>query len=170
MCRSVIGNKYFLFSESKALDLYDAIDNSAENKEEKLKKEINSIYINYKFAFYILTGIGYIDLFYKICSAKENTDIKRQKYILNVISAKLQDKHKLFSYKKNTNHDDFESSIVIALMKSDSLMRDFDYLAYSALIFQWQEQTKSEIIFDILLDNELDITIVELKEIRELIL
>ena len=35
-------------------------------------------------------------------------------------------------------------------MKNDSLMRDFDYLQFSISMFQWQEYTKKQHLYDIL--------------------
>ena len=52
ICRSIIGNKYFSFSEQKANELFEQINRLTIPKKEKLKKEIDSIYINYKLAFY----------------------------------------------------------------------------------------------------------------------
>lgn len=165
MCRSIIGNKYFKFSEKKANLLFKQIDNSRIPKKEKLKKEINTIYINYKLAFYVATGISYIDLLVKATTKKEKeTDINKIE-LLNIFINRLIEYGKLYRYRENNRHDDLESSIIIALMKNDILKRDFDYLAYSALMYQWQEHTKSEICFDILCDGKSSLSIDELREL-----
>lgn len=173
LCRSIIGNKYFSFSTTKAHELYDAINRSDEKNEIKLRREIDSIYINYKLAFYVLSGIAYIDLLYKISKKSKTLTDKDEIKLVNIIYKKLNNNFELFPYRKSNNHDDFESSVIIALMKSDSLMRDFDYLAYSTILFQWQEYTKNEIYIEILLEyKELGfdhIPLEELKKAKEII-
>ena len=44
--------------------------------------------------------------------------------------------------------------MIVSLMKNDILMRDFDYLAYATIMFQWQEYTKQLILTHILSNPE----------------
>lgn len=61
----------------------------------------------------------------------------------------------LYEYTGSDRHDGLVQSLIVALMKkNDLLMRDFDNLFYSAMMYQLQEYTKSEISFEIFsLDN-----------------
>ena len=65
----------------------------------------------------------------------------------------LNERKSLVFYRKSPNHDDFYTSMIVALMKNDVLMRDFDYLTYAASMFQLQEYTKQKLFSAILLDS-----------------
>ena len=60
----------------------------------------------------------------------------------------------IYEYTGSDRHDGLVQSLIVALMKNGFLMRGFDYLFYSAMMYQLQEYTKSEISFEIFsLDN-----------------
>ncbi len=148
-CRSIIGNKPFLFSLPKAEKLFKEISEHENMQEhEKLQWEINNVYFNYKCAFYVARGIAYIDLFYWAIEKAKNDSINSELY--EKFQQELNKRKDLETYKKSPNHDDFITSMIVSLMKNDILMRDFDYLTFAASMFQWQEHTKLTLLIDIL--------------------
>lgn len=157
MCRCIIGNKYFKFSEHKANKLFLNITNSHVSQKEKLQKEINSIYINYKLALYVSMGISYIDLLAKVTN-KEKKANSDERNVYSLFRKYLLEHCSLFEYIESDRHDDLVSSLIVTLMKNDLLKRDFDYLAYSASMYQLQEYTKDEIFFAILSLNEIKLS------------
>lgn len=150
MCRCIIGRKYFSFSVQDASEFYRTIEESNKTKTQKLEKEIDTIYINYKLAFLVSAGINYFDLLYKSKRIQVDEIDNYTKELLGNFIERLKENSQLFFYQKSSHHDDFKSSIIVSLMKNDRLMRDFDYLGYAALMFQWQEYTKDQIFFEIL--------------------
>lgn len=149
LCRCIIGCKFFSFSESKAKELYNEIDSNDQlDQSQKLKIEIDNIYINYKLAYLVSIGIAYFDLFY--WSIEKIHDLNKEDIEKRLFYEEFQKELKintsLSKYKKSLRHDDFDSSMIISLMKQDYLLRDFDYLSYAANLYQMQEYTK-QIIF-----------------------
>lgn len=166
MCRCIIGNKYFSFSSKKAVVLYEYIEESTLKKTEKLEREINSIYINYKLAFHVAAAISYYDLAYRVCEKKDQENNSRKVELLDRFNSMLHQNSELYLYKKSKSHDDFVSSIIVALMKNDYLLRDFDYLAFAAIMFQWQEYTKLQICYNMLVEDiQPKPTIAELRDL-----
>ena len=152
LCRCIIGNKPFLFDASAVEKVFKRIKGDETiGDEEKLRLEIDNIYINYKCAFLVSEGISYIDLLFwvieriKSCNAEESIIYIEFKERLSALQL-------MKKYKKSNHHDDFASSMIVALMKNDLLMRDFDYLLMAASMFQWQEHTKLSLLIDILSD------------------
>jgi len=68
----------------------------------------------------------------------------------------LKEEKKLVQYKKSINHDDYVTSMIVAFMKNDILLRDFDYLAIAASMFQWQVHTKHALFLEILSESDID--------------
>lgn len=152
LCRCVIGNKPFHLDTALADGLILEIDKQQNlDNSEKLKKKIDSVYVNYKLAFLVGAGVAYADLFYWAKEKLNHYDTNSEEYVIYKEFLRLLDNQRqLTLYKKSNRHDDFVMSMIIALMKQDILMRDFDYLIYAASMFQWQEYTKKSILIDIL--------------------
>ena len=55
---------------------------------------------------------------------------------------------KLRSYDTTKRYDDFSSELIVSMMKTDCLSRDFDYLMFATILFQWQEYTKQCILLE----------------------
>ncbi len=62
----------------------------------------------------------------------------------------------MVQYKKTPEHDDYVTSMIVAFMKNDILLRDFDYLAIAASMFQWQVHTKQSLFLEILAESDID--------------
>lgn len=164
LCRCVIGTKPFYYNAKKAVIFFDKINNDTSiEQDKKIKWEIDNIYVNYKLAFLIGEGIILEDLLYwgqnkinnlRNYDIRENTEsIEIQVYESFV--KELYCEKKLKNYEVSNPHDDFITSFIIALMKNDYLMRDFDYLLFSSCMFQWQEYTKNRILYKVLLDKNI---------------
>lgn len=143
LCRCIIGTKAFTFDRDKAEELFAQKKQKTPcYRDEILIWEIDHIYINYKLAFYASVGMVYLYLISwakkEIQGAKDEDEKNRYREFLNGL-----DREKfLVQYNPSSSHNDFASSMIIALMKNDLLMRDFDYLMYAASMYQWQEYTK----------------------------
>lgn len=169
ICRCIIGFKPVAYNENIADLLF--LENQKQifdvderkNADKKLKWQIENIYVNYRIAFLSAAGLAYDDLLcwiqrkIKNLTKKEkenviNPEEKERLNIYNQFRDSLIENSALIQYRKSPNHDDFESSMIVSLMKNDMLKRDFDYLSFAAILFQWQENTK-EIIFSQILRN-----------------
>ena len=178
LCRCIIGNKFFGFDVATAelLHAEKKKDNSISHKE-LIAWEIANIYINYRLAFSVAEGVVFDDLLFwaqnrlnddLISSKKEGKqndsstnrerkmnsysrdDLQKRRTYTELFIQKLSREGKLRRYNCGLTHDDFVSSMVVALMKSDCLCRDFDYLLMSSIMFQWQEHTKTQIFSEII--------------------
>ena len=164
LCRCVIGNKFFSYDTS-TVELLQAERKLNKNisHSEQISWEISNIYINYKLAFLVAEGIAFDDLLYwaqrrinqdtkrlksleeQAEDSTETEEIQKRLFYTNSFIQKLSKEGKLRRYICGPTHDDFVSSIIVSLMKSDCLRRDYDYLSMSAIMFQWQEYTKVRI-------------------------
>jgi len=156
-CRCIIGNKPFFFTKRKAEALFKQITERTDiSDEEKLNLEVNNIYVNYKCAFLVCAGVAYIDLLYWANEKMEREEDSRKKEIYCAFLERLKEEKKLVQYKKSINHDDYVTSMIVAFMKNDILLRDFDYLAIAASMFQWQVHTKHALFLEILSESDID--------------
>jgi hypothetical protein len=153
LCRCIIGNKVFSFNKASAEKWFEKRKNDDTiSIEEKMKWQIDNVYINYKLAFWASAGLIYVNL---ISWAYKRIENEKRSEVINVYTEflkRLEQEKNLIPYKKSLEHDDFCTSMIVALMKNDLLLRDFDYLNYAASMFQWQEYTKRIIFMDILSD------------------
>lgn len=178
ICRIMIGLKPFGFDSLIAQQICRDVSNSLDmTREEKVNWQINNAYINYKAAFLVAEGVVFVDLLfwaqqrindihekYTEDQIKINTDnIVEKMDVYNKFIYQLNlEKHRLYHYEPSCSHDDFFTSSIIALMKNDCLKRDFDYLQFSISMFQWQEYTKKQHLYDIILSNKYDISLSQL--------
>lgn len=176
VCRCIIGSKPFSYDIKVANSIFRKVSNDENrNQQEKIKWEVDNIYVNYKLAFLVAEGIIFDDLLFwcqdninKIneCIEKnpneEDGELKKKINIYGLLIGKLVQEHGMYSYKTSSSHDDFFTSSVIALMKSDNLMRDFDYLGFSICMFQWQEYTKKQFLHEILTNDNSGLTLDDL--------
>lgn len=178
LCRSMVGLKFFTFDIDTAEKLFCKISKSKKmSQSEKVAWQVDNVYVNYKLAFLVAEGVAYVDLLYwaqeKINNINFNyTDKDISTNIANVrIKLKIYEKfiymlstkkNRLYGYEKSEIHDNFYTSSVIALMKNDFLKRDFDYLQFAISVFQWQEYTKKQHLYDIINSNEYKLSISEL--------
>ena len=122
--------------------------------------------INYKLAFLVGEGVAFYDLFYwaqsrissdaDLLQRLEDEDtkksIRQRKHLTEEFCARLcNSEFGLKPYICSRTHDDFISSMIVSLMKTDCLMRDFDYLMFGTIMFQWQEYTKRYIFTELIL-------------------
>lgn len=157
-CRCIIGNKPYKFNTHSAEKLLEKLkDNDELTKSQKLAREINSIYINYKFAYLVSIGIAYIDLLYRTKMRINEASNDLEKTVYTEIFEGIQKEHSLRCYPKSNCHDDFDSSVILSLMQSDISMRDFDYLLYSAMVYQYQEYAKARIVSEVLVKKNIPI-------------
>ena len=166
MCRCIVGIKPFSYNIDVAERFFSRIaDNEEIEQCEKVAWQIDNVYVNYKLAFVVAEGMNFIDLLYwaqekinqikeqyseeQIESNEENVSKKIDVYneFIELLNEKQQ---RLYSYKTSESHDNFFTSAIIALMKNDYLKRDFDYLQFSLSMFQWQEYTKKQHLYDLL--------------------
>lgn len=163
ICRCIIGNKPIAYDVSMANYLFDVLQSKKISSNEKLNWQIANVYVNYRIAFLVAVGVAYDDLLcwvqeyinYLVKRGQELSEIEDEKLLIfKLFKTKLMDDSTLFPYQKSDKHDDFESSLIISLMKNDVLMRDFDYLSFAANMFQWQEYTKLKLFIDIISDNK----------------
>ncbi|MBE6983604.1 MAG: hypothetical protein E7435_04900 [Ruminococcaceae bacterium] len=124
VCRCVIGNKPFVLDEEAA---FEYIKQKSSNQELSVDWFTKNIYCNYRVAFYASLGILYIDTFHKLL--KEDRKLAED---FNV-------QQNMKFYSPSINHENFENSTVLALMKENVLQRKFDYLMYSCTLYQLQE-------------------------------
>ena len=130
-------------------------------------------------AFLVAEGIAYVDLLYwaRVKINRINTKYSKDDICKNVdciktklevyekfISLLVSEKKGLYRYNASKLHDDFYVSEIIALMKNDYLKRDFDYLQFAISIFQWQEYTKKQHIYEIIKEYDFSIDIAEIVE------
>lgn len=168
LCRCVIGHKFFGYDVSAVEQIQaERKFNPNISHSEQIAWENSNIYVNYKLAFLVAEGTAYDDLIYwaqgrinqdnkdlrKIERRLGNDDsdesllqaaeeIKQHLAYTTAFKERLCAEGKLRRYVCTQTHDDYVSSMIVALMKSDCLMRDFDYLSMAANMFQWQEYTK----------------------------
>ncbi len=120
LCRSIIGNKPFSFDVEKAKKFV-----MANNMQNDIQWYINNVCVNYKIAFYVSVGLVYAEVIKRLEEIGEKEKMEEMQKIGH-----------LYFYSKNPNHENFQNSSIIALMKNDILNRDFDYLFYATTLFQ----------------------------------
>lgn len=179
LCRCVIGYKFFGYDIAVANKIHKekkyAEKTAATSAEQQLRHmklvqwEKDNPYVNYKLAFLIAEGIAFYDLLYWAqCGIDRDKDaVKKDKSLkdqeikqldvritlLEKLIDKLRCERCLRCYTASRHHDGFIMSMIVALMKADYLQRDFDYLMFSALIFQWQEYTKEQILIELIQES-----------------
>lgn len=192
LCRSIIADKPFRFNVSRAQKRMAEVKKKyGESDPRTIQWEVDHVYINYKLAFLVSEGVAYLDLLYwtakkmealskqikTLIEEKEIEEAERKKAFYEQFKNELLNIHSLSAYKKSPDHDDFKTSMIVALMKHDLLMRKFDYLTYAATLYQWQEHTKQIIVSQIIfskcseyipqyLQDEYDDMFVSKKEIK----
>lgn len=120
LCRSIIGYKPISFDLEKTQKYIE------DNKKQKDKKWfIDNVAVNYKIAFYVSVGLVYIEM---VGTLKKNKKDAEAKMVMSDGSLNF--------YPKSPHHEDFPISCIIGLMTNDLANRDFDYLSYSAMLFQ----------------------------------
>ena len=168
ICRCIIGLKPISYNEKTAKILFDKVQkkkfslDKKENTRKKLQWQIKNIYVNYRIAFLVSGGIVYDDLLCWVQNKLDNNlklqdiddKVLERRNIYEKLKSKLIDNSTLYDYIPSLNHDDFESSMIVSLMKNDVLKRDFDYLSFSSGMFQWQEHTKLKLLGDIFFEME----------------
>ena len=176
LCRCVIGYKFFgydiaiankIHKEKKRAEKTAATSDEQQSRHMELVQwEKDNPYVNYKLAFLIAEGLAFDDLLYWAqCgivrdkeAVKKDKSLKEQEIkqlntritLLRKLIDKLCCEKRLRCYTSSRHHDGFIMSMIVALMKADYLQRDFDYLMFSALIFQWQEYTKEQILMELI--------------------
>ena len=175
ICRCIIGNKPFLFDDKYAQKyVLEEHRNLCPDYEHNrlLRFQIDNIYINYKLAFLVAEAVAFNDMKFwtnvqiDVLSKKNEKDSE----LLISVYRKFLEKNrisKLVDYEQSSYHDTFYDSMVTCLMKSDILLRDFDYLTFSALLFQWQQYTKLKMFIQIIIENGMIVCIDDLMKSHE---
>lgn len=161
LCRCIVGNKFFSFDVRTAEKLQITKHNDRGISHSNLLKwEINNIYVNYRLAFLVAEGVAHEDLLFwaqsTINTARknlENPDLAKERdenlkkiRLYSDFKEKLMKEGMLRRYDSAGMHDDFVPSMIVSLMKTDCLKRDFDYLMLATILFQWQEYTKTQLL------------------------
>lgn len=120
LCRSIIGDKPISFDLVKSKEYVER--NNKRNDKQWL---IDNAYVNYKIAFYVSVGLLYIEMISNLREKDKNEEADI-----------IEQDGALYFYPKSPHHENFQSSCIIGLMKNDIAKRDFDYLSYSAMLFQ----------------------------------
>lgn len=126
LCRSILAYKPFYF-DFKAAEKF-VVKNFSGDKRNHIDWFIRNIYVNYRVAFYVSTGLIYLELLYSHSAKGKTPNEKAFNY--------YQDLKGVMYYEKSDSHDSYENSCIIALQKNDVLQRSFDYLTYAANLFQ----------------------------------
>ena len=167
LCRCIIGNKFYTYDvkQADAMQMERKCSNRYSHKQQ-LAWNMDNLYINYKLAFLVGQGVAFEDLMFW---AQDNIDVAKAKMSKGLESCECNDlqvkinlmqvfieqlktsEHGLRGYNCSKTHDDFISSMIFSLMKSDTLMRDFDYLSFGVIMFQWQEHTKQAVFAEIIM-------------------
>lgn len=158
LCRCLIGNKYFTYNVKTAEKIQRKRKRFGNfSHAEELEWENNNLYINYKLAFLVGEGVAFYDMMFwaqsrinedkqalvQATDENEKQEIRQHKRLLELFIEQLNKKELgLRPYFCSRTHDDFKSSMIVSLMKTDCLMRDFDYLMFGTIMFQWQEYSK----------------------------
>lgn len=127
LCRDIIYHKPFSFNVQEAERF---VENKFDINDTTNHTEwfVRNVYANYKVAFYVSTGIVFLEIL-------KHYDDKGDMETYDKFNAR----GRLFFYPKSTNHENFENSCILGLMKNDLLKRNFDYLTYSAMLFQLEQ-------------------------------
>ena len=142
ICRSIIGLKPIKYD-------IDAVESVIEQQkfhnnlhDEQIKWFVNNVYVNYKVAFLAAVGVVYANLVYWAYTKQKNCSNKSVAEIYEAFAKLLLEKGCLCSYVDPQSHENFENSMIIALMKNDLLQRDFDYLGFATNLYQLEYYTK----------------------------
>lgn len=165
ICRCIIGVKPVTYNVDVAEEMLE-MNNSAENMEhsEKIDWAVSNLYINYKIAFFAAIGIAYADLLYWAYRKNELAESKNLPFanLYLEFANRLEKQQNLSFYPNPSSHENFVNSAIIALMKEDLLCRDFNYLMFSIILYQLQENTKRIIFLELLQDSNYTIDDLEL--------
>ncbi len=151
LCRSIVGCKPFSMDYEAAASQFNEHVKSHSSDYEVLKWQVDCIYINYKLAFFVASGVAYYDLLYNISKVINNGDEStKKKEVYKLFLRKMLEFKRLPEYEKSQCHDDFDSTMIVSLMKQDIKKRDFDYLSYGAILFQWQVYAKQRVVLQLI--------------------
>lgn len=141
LIRSIIGCKYFVFDQKKTIEIAEALP-----KEQRLGWLKDNAYINYKLAYYVGLKVIKIDLLYSYLRKDGNefsVDADKERELKYIIE------NGIYEYPENGHHGDFETSMIVMLMKNDVNGRDFDYLGIATILFQIEEVTKLSVHYEV---------------------
>ncbi len=125
ICCGLIRFKIFWYDETKALNYI---------KEHNIKDTdwlIDNVLINYKLAFHFSMAFMYYKMLFD-SKNDENNDLYN----------KIEEQRGLYLYKKNSEHESFENSVILDFAKRDINNRSFDYFMYATVLFQIEEYNK----------------------------
>lgn len=125
VCAILIRNKVFWYDEKKAQEYI-------KNKELSTDWLIKNILINYRLAVHASFSIIYNKMLFDL----KSTDKK--------LYDNIENQRGLYLYRTNDEHESFENSIILDFAKRDIDNRSFDYLLYSALLYQLEEYSKEK--------------------------
>lgn len=153
ICRCIIGVKPVTYSVSIAEEILETINaDETISHSDKMNWVVSNLYVNYKIAFFSAVGIAYADLLYWAYKKQEDAKINGcpNEDFYFAFAKELEKQKNLSFYPKSAFHENFVNSTIIALMKEDLLCRDFNYLMFSIILYQLQENTKRIIFSDIM--------------------
>ena len=168
ICRCLIGVKPFMFDVNSAMRFL--IESKKESFIQRvgkstIKYQIDNIYINYKVAFYASASIAFDDLkywtllqIYALKNSGRNDLIAAYKELF----VRLTNIKEFSEYPVSSCHDSFCDSMITSFVKTDLLKRDFDYLSFAAIMYQWQQYTKINLLTQILKDYKINVSLDDL--------
>ncbi|WP_448918912.1 hypothetical protein [Eubacterium sp.] len=125
ICCGLIRFKVFRYDKEKALEYI---------KENNIKDTdwlIDNVFINYKLAFHFSMAFIYYKMLFDSKNDKNDN-----------LYNKIENQKGLFLYKKNSEHESFQNSIILDFAKRDIGNRSFDYFMYATVLFQIEEYNK----------------------------
>ena len=152
VCRSIIGLKPIKYDLVLVKELIKHQDFSQSTHFEQIDWFIRNVYVNYRIAFLSAVGLVYANLVHWAITKKGNCTTEDLAKVYDEFIHELTQQGRLSSYPEPELHENFENSTIIALMKNDLLQRDFDYLSFATILYQWEFHTKLK-IFQKVLDN-----------------
>ena len=125
---TLIRNKLFWYNEARAQEYISSKELSTEWK-------IDNLLVNYKLAFHVGVALMYYKMLFDLESDESGT---KQLY------KKIENQGGLYLYSNNKWHESFQNSIIYDFAKRDINNRSFDYLLYSALLYQLEEYNREK--------------------------
>lgn len=165
ICRCIIGMKPATYNTSIAEELLQENNSDAlKSHNEKIDWVVSNLYINYKIAFFSAVGIAYADLLFWAYQKHDQAKLENHSFSnLYLDFAKALEKQQNLSfYPDPVSHENFVNSAIIALMKEDLLRRDFNYLMFSIILYQLQENTKYAIFSKLIKESDFTLDDIEL--------
>ena len=162
VCRSIIGLKPVKYDISAVEKLILHQEQRQTSHTAQIDWFIKNVYVNYRIALLSAVGLVYANLVHWALTKKEQCTDDGLVEVYNEFMNRAVQQGTLCPYVSSQSHENFEDSMVIALMKSDLLQRDFDYLGFATNLYQWEYFTKLKIFCEILENSNYTLSDIDL--------